>query len=184
MSLQLIVQLLIAAKRLELAPTAVTSRLSEMALQKVHMCRGYKLDGTVTTTREGLLLRRRSMIFKERGKKNTKSSHRVRLYRDRLPALGRRRRKRVPKVVEPNVEGPPTIHILLELRCLARLIVEIDSIRGKREGHTDGVSASVTCATCTTPLERVPLDKNSASSTWSVVSNSSTRSSFAVDQGH
>ena len=48
------------------------------------------------------------------------------------------------------------------------------------------VSASGTCANCTTPapLERVPSNKISANSTWPVVSNSSTRSSFAVDHGN
>jgi len=48
----------------------------------------------------------------ERGKTKIKESdtlHRVRLYRVRLSALGSRRRKRVPIVVEPHVEGPPII---------------------------------------------------------------------------
>ena len=48
------------------------------------------------------------------------------------------------------------------------------------------VSASCTCANWTTPqpFDRVPSYKISASSTWPVVSNSSTRSSFAVDHGN
>lgn len=47
------------------------------------------------------------------------------------------------------------------------------------------VSASPTCANWTTPhpLERVPSKRISASSTVPVVSNSSTRSSLAVDHG-
>ena len=40
-------------------------------------------------------------------------------------------------VIKANVEGPPTIHILLELCGIARLVVEIPSTRGKRVGHTD-----------------------------------------------
>lgn len=114
------------------------------------------------------------------------TSHPVRrLYRDRLPALSCRRRKRVPTVVEPHVERPPPIHILLELSCMQPLAAKEERKTDREWGVPMAVSASATCANCTTPapLERVPSNKISASSTWPVVSNSSTRSSFAVDHG-
>ena len=63
--------------------------------------------------------------------KESDTSHPIRLYWDRLPALGSRQRKRVPTVVKPNVEGPPTIHILLELRCIAHLVFEVNNTRGR-----------------------------------------------------
>ena len=115
------------------------------------------------------------------------TSHSVRLYRNRLPTLGCRRRKRVPTIVEPYIERPPTIHILLELSYTTKIMyVRCGEMGTDKAGDVPmAVSASGTCANCTTPapLERVPSNKISASSTWPVVSNNSTRSSFAVDHG-